>query len=88
MEESALDYKDFQHCYSWYKIIVEFLYFPFSFIERKERRTLMKMHDPAELLLRAMGGRGQGLVVIGMGLYSQVDKGKRKVVAQFPKYFA
>lgn len=24
----------------------------------------MKMHDPAELLLRAMGGRGQGLVVI------------------------
>lgn len=58
MESSALDYKDFQCCYSWYKIIVEFLYLPFSFVERKER-TFMKMHDPAELLVRAMGGEGK-----------------------------
>lgn len=67
MEGSAVDYKDFQCCYSWYKIIVGFLYFPFSFVERKERRTLMKTHDPTELLLRAMGGRGHGSVIIGTG---------------------
>lgn len=67
MEESALDYKDFQCCYGWYKIIVEFLYFSFSFVEKKERRTFTKMFDPAELLLRAMGGKGESLVVIGMG---------------------